>query len=638
MEVKKKKWVQNVKKIIKFIKTYCVKNKNILLISLPFILMHVFTFIMCLNIKYSFHNHIAPILFSLSWIVLFIGISINLKKTFGKIFYILITTIFTIIFVINTVYYSMMNNVFDLNLLKSINEGAPYALDALKTCSPIAYLAFIAVITSIIIGLKSFKSDPKTPHKNLLYVLAIAVILHLIAPLTLGRANKELTWSSWRNARNIYNSFNDTNKSIKISGFFEYEIRNFYLTFLKTSEQENAEDLEFLENAYTYKENAKNKYTGIFKDKNLIIVQLEGMDNWIVSKENTPTIYKMMNEGINFTNHFSFYNGGGSTFNSEFAINTGFVTPFSYTQNAYSFNKNDFSYSLANIFKANDYSVNAFHMNSGEYYSRTINYKTWGYDNYYGLKDEGTYSDSSYELDRELILNEHFNELMFPEDKKFVDYVITYSGHVPFTNTKGVCKKLYDLDNEDKETEFVEMTEEECVIRQNKETDYMMSLLLDTLKEKKLLDSTVILVITDHYLYTLEDKEIIAKYKPTDNNLINKTPFFIWSKNIKSATIKEVTSQLNVLPTILNLFGEKYNANNYIEEDALANNYRGIAFFSDYSWYDGNVYVDGGVVTNNKKIKLEDLENKNYKVSYLTKKNDLTLKYNYFKKIKSDES
>ena len=600
--------------------------------------MHIFTFIMCLNIKYSFHNHIAPVLFSLSWIVLFIGISINLKKTFGKIFYILITTIFTIIFVINTVYYSMMNNVFDLNLLKSINEGAPYALDALKTCSPIVYLAFITIIASIIIGLKSFKSDLKTPHKNLLYVLAIAVILHLIAPLTLGRANKELTWSSWRNARNIYNSFNDTNKSIKISGFFEYEIRNFYLTFLKTSEQENAEDLEFLENAYTYKENAKNKYTGIFKDKNLIIVQLEGMDNWIVSKENTPTIYKMMNEGINFTNHFSFYNGGGSTFNSEFAINTGFVTPFSYTQNAYSFNKNDFSYSLANIFKANDYSVNAFHMNSGEYYSRTINYKTWGYDNYYGLKDEGTYSDSSYELDRELILNEHFNELMFPEDKKFVDYVITYSGHVPFTNTKGVCKKLYDLDNEDKETELVEMTEEECVIRQNKETDYMMSLLLDTLKEKKLLDSTVILVITDHYLYTLEDKEIIAKYKPTDNNLINKTPFFIWSKNIKSATIKEVTSQLNVLPTILNLFGEKYNANNYIEEDALANNYRGIAFFSDYSWYDGNVYVDGGVVTNNKKIKLEDLENKNYKVSYLTKKNDLTLKYNYFKKIKSDES
>ena len=69
------------------------------------------------------------------------------------------------------------------------------------------------------------------------------------------------------------------------------------------------------------------------KGKNLIIIQLEGMDNWIVNKNDTPNIYKMMNNSINFTKHYSFYNGGGSTFNSEFAINTGYVTPFSYTKN-----------------------------------------------------------------------------------------------------------------------------------------------------------------------------------------------------------------------------------------------------------------------------------------------------------------
>ena len=45
----------------------------------------------------------------------------------------------------------------------------------------------------------------------------------------------------------------------------------------------------------------------------------------------------MMNNGYNFTNHYSFYTGGGSTFNSEFAVNTGFITPLSYTQNAYTF-------------------------------------------------------------------------------------------------------------------------------------------------------------------------------------------------------------------------------------------------------------------------------------------------------------
>ena len=49
-------------------------------------------------------------------------------------------------------------------------------------------------------------------------------------------------------------------------------------------------------------------------------------------------------------------------------------------------------------------------MNTGEYYTRDINYKNWGYDDYYSLIDDGNYEDASYQLDRELILNEFFYE------------------------------------------------------------------------------------------------------------------------------------------------------------------------------------------------------------------------------------
>ena len=226
---------------------------------------------------------------------------------------------------------------------------------------------------------------------------------------------------------------------------------------------------------------------------------------------------------------------------------------------------------------------------------------------------------------------------MFNTETPFVDYVITYSGHLPFTNTKEVCKILYDEDNANNpNVEFVEMTELECIKRQNQETDYMVKLLINNLKEKGLYDNTVIVFFSDHYLYTVSDKTILDKYKNTSNNLINKTPFFIWSKDTKKESIKKVTSQLEILPTILNLFGIKYNPNNYIGKNALANNYEGIAFFSDYSWYDGNVYVENGEVTNKKKISKNKLEEKNYYISYITKKNDLTLKYNYFKKIKDN--
>jgi len=492
----------------------------------------------------------------------------------------------------------------------------------------------------IILGYKHIPDNEKNHKKILGIIVIIFIILHTITPYTLGKPNKSLTWSSWKNPRNIYISFNDNNKSMKISGFYEYCIRNFYVTFLKTEKTENSEDIEFLNIAFADSNEHNNKYTGIFKDKNLIIVQLEGLDNWIMTKEDTPTFYNMQNNAYNFNNHFSYYNGGGSTFNSEFAVNTGFITPLSYTQNAYTFNKNSFPYSMANLFKNLGYSVNAFHMNNGEYYSRAVNYKNWGYDNYYGLLDMFDYKDDSYMLDRELILNEKFNELIFPTEGKFVDYIIAYSGHFPFTNTKGVCKLLYDIDHaeENLDNERMPMTEEECIRRQAKETDYMMELIIQNLKEKNLYDNTVVVVFTDHYLYTIENKDTLAKYKETSNNLINKTPFFIWSKDTKKTNITKVTSQLNILPTLLNLFGITHNTNNYIGSDALDPKYEGIVFFSDYSWYDGNVYVENGEVINNKSISYEKLEEKNYYVSNITKKNDLALKFNYFKNKKKGDT
>ena len=210
---------------------------------------------------------------------------------------------------------------------------------------------------------------------------------------------------------------------------------------------------------------------------------------------------------------------------------------------------------------------------------------------------------------------------------------------VPFDNTSGVCKMLYEIDREENGTsneEFVQMSEEECARRQSKETDYMVELLLNKLREKDLLKNTVLVIFTDHYLFTLKDQSILSKYKNTSNNLINNTPWFIWSSNIDDKKINKVTSQLNILPTIINLFGISYSSNDYVAEDALSNKYSPIVFFDDYSWYDGDTYVEGGVRKSGKKISKDKLEEKNEYVNYASKKNDLTLKFNYFKKQSSE--
>ena len=630
------------------------KHIYIIYMALPFLAMDIITRIFGKDISFYSFFKLPPNLFTITWIFLFLGLTLTFKKRIGRIIYFFTSVIFLFIFLTNNVYYSLTKTYFDFNLVESASEGAPYIIDTLKNTNFLVYLSFIFIILLIIKGIKSIPYKTKNNYKSIFIVLISFAIIHTLIPITLGKANSELTWSSWRNPRNVYISFNDNNKSMKVSGIYEYTVRNFYITFFKTEKQENSEDIEFLNNSFADDSNNQNKYTGIFKGKNVIFIQLEGLDNWLLTEETTPTLYNMLNNSIVFNNHYSYYNGGGSTFNSEFAVNTGFITPLSYTQNAYTFNKNNFPYSMAHLFKKEGYTVNAFHMNTGEYYSRTTNYKNWGYDNYYGLIDIENYKDETYRLDRNLILNEKFNNLIFhtdDPDNLFVDYLITYSGHLPFTNTKGVCKMLYDEDvaksieenttetndetsKEVPTPEFVQMSELECIKRQAKETDYMFELLLQNLEEKGLIDNTILVVFTDHYLYTIEDKSILDNYKDTSNNLINKTPFFIWSKDGKRTNINKVTSQLNILPTTLNLFGINYNSNNYIGKDALDPNYEGIVFFSDYSWYDGSIYVENGEITNNKNATYEYLEEKNYYISHLTKKNDLALKYNYFKNHK----
>lgn len=632
----------NMNKIKGFLKNffdYICKYKEIILLALPFLILDLTTRIFFPTSFVSFW-YIVPNLFTILWCFLFLGIVFSFKSKIGRKIYVLILVCAMFIFLLNNVYYSMTDNFFDFSLIEMARESTSYIFDTLLKAKIWIYLVCLAVMIFGIWVLKMIPNKKENDYKNLIVIFVLFLVFHSFIPFLYGKANNELTWNTWKNKRNVYINFNDNNKSMAITGLYEYTCRNIYVTFFKTKKTNNQIELNFLEEVFNNDDTkSSNEYTGIFKNKNVIFLQLEGLDSWLLTEKDTPNLYNLMNSSFNFTNHFSYYNGGGSTFNSEFAVNTGYITPLSYNQNAYTFNKNLFNYSMANMFKDAGYLVNAFHMNSKEFYSRGINYSNWGFDNYYGLKDMVNYNDNSYMLDTELINNDTFYDLMFHSDKRFVDYIITYSPHMPFNQSKGVCKLILDkeketsLDSEKSEESIqqVELTEEECARLQANETDKMIGLLIQALRDNNLYDNTVLVVFTDHYLYTLDDMTILDKYKKTDNNLINHTPFFIWSSNIKMKEIKEVTSQLSILPTVLNLFGIDYNSNYYIGTDALSNDYKGIVLFSDASWYDGNVYVDGGMVTNNQHISSEDLERKNSYIDYIIKKNDLVLKYDYFK-------
>lgn len=634
------------------LKNFWKKYSFLFILVFPFLAMDVGMRIVGIKINYFRGEMVLPnILFIAIWVALAVGITVSLKKTAARIFYGIFFAVFFVMFLTNGIYYSLTGYFFSFNLLLMAGEGSEYITDTILNASPLFYLMALGVLGLFIIAEIKMPSREKNSYGKILLTVCVFLILHMATPVLLGASNDELSWDTWRNPHNVYINFNDSNKNMKICGLFEYTVRDFYMTFLKSEEPEDESELEFLEQAYSAQTlHEENLFTGIFEGKNVIFLQLEGMDSWLLNEEDTPNLYALMEDSLIFENHFSYYNGGGSTFNSELAVNTGFITPISYTRNAYTFNTNLFAYSLPNMFKERGYSVNAFHMNTEEYYSRGINYKNWGYDNYYGLIDEQHYSDLSYELDRELIENEAFYDRLFHQEGNFVHYIITYTPHTPFTASKGMGQYLAELVYDG---EVPDLDEEACARMYAAETDYMVELLIQGLKDNGLYDNTVIVAYADHYLYTLNDKTILEQYKNTENNLVNQTPFFIWSSDLEElpsasaasevslpVRVDKVNSQLDILPTVLNMFGFQYVEEYYMGNDIFDDNYTGYAFFSDYSWYNGIVYAVGAdeyEFVGDTKMSEEEIAEIYSLIADTIKKNDLTLKYDYFRKLPESE-
>ncbi len=388
---------QTIKNFFHNIKKCIVTHRYTIYLAIPFLLMDIITRIFGYKIGYFPTFYPAPNIFTLVWIFLFLGIVTCLKGIGSKIAYWTLFSLFFILFLTNTIYYSFTSFYFSFNLMLMAGEGSSYIWDTIIHANPLIYvLAVFIVIIAVVVFKKAPEKKVFRP-KRLGVIFLIFIALHLLAPLCLGFANSNLKWSSFRNPRNIYNSYSDSNKSMRVSGLYEYSFRNFYITFLKPKENINSEDKEFLDNIYTEEDTKQpDEYTGIFKNKNVIFLQLEGMDDWLLTPKTTPNLYGLMENSINFKDHYSIYTGGGSTFNSEFAVNTGFTTPVSYTENVYTLNTNTFDYTMAKLFKKEGYAVNAFHMNTSGFYSRGINYKAWGYDNYFGLQDIASYDTLDY--------------------------------------------------------------------------------------------------------------------------------------------------------------------------------------------------------------------------------------------------
>ena len=177
--------------IIKYITNFILKYLYIFYMILPLISMDLITRIFGYNIDFYELTGISPNLFTLSYIFLFIGISLSLKKKIGKKIYLSINILFHILFLVHNVYYSMTNTFFDFNLLESASEGSPYILDTIKNAKPIVYISAIFIIYLINLGYKRIPYKTKNNYPTTILICIIFLLFHSYIPTTLGKANEE---------------------------------------------------------------------------------------------------------------------------------------------------------------------------------------------------------------------------------------------------------------------------------------------------------------------------------------------------------------------------------------------------------------------------------------------------------------
>lgn len=247
-------------------------------------------------------------------------------------------------------------------------------------------------------------------------------------------------------------------------------------------------------------------YRGIAKDMNVIVVQLESIQNFVIGqtingKEITPNLNKFFAENIEVTNmHASSYT---TTADSEHS----FITSMYPLENGEAFSKyysNTYDDIFTNLKEAGYINTYA-HGNHSYFWNRKNVFSKYPVDKIYFLD---TFKDTSERirtyLSDELLYRQVIDELDLSQGKVFVDLVAA-SSHKPF-ELSGI------IDKESKVTidvgEYVGKPLGNYLESCNY-ADYAFGILLEKLKEKGMYDNTVLLVYGDHYGMTMYDEDFI---------------------------------------------------------------------------------------------------------------------------------
>lgn len=384
----------------------------------------------------------------------------------------------------------------------------------------------------------------------------------------------------------------------------------------------------------------KNEMTGLFKDKNLIIILMESVNEIsVLNEEYFPTMYKMYHEGIAFTNNFSPRNNC-STGNNEFTVLSSlFTINNTCTTNSYASNK--YFQGSFNVFNRAGYKTAAFHDYTQKFYRRATILPNLGANKYYGVEALGIPYETAYTEADDKDMFKAAQKYYMDEDK-FMAYFATVSPHQSYISSQTCSDRYFD-----KYRALGYSANLSRYLSKLQVMDEAFAELLKELEETGKLEDTVIAVFGDHYPYGLSDAQINEYLKKnnasytvsrnsTTNKNVDRTPMIIYNAGMEPVVYEDYTTIIDLLPTLLNLFDVEYDPRLYLGTDAFSESHASRAVFADGSWASSRGYyhapnskmnyLEGADAYTN-----EEIVSINKEISNRQKMSALAIKNNYFK-------
>lgn len=312
----------------------------------------------------------------------------------------------------------------------------------------------------------------------------------------------------------------------------------------------------------------KVEYNGIAEGKNVIILQLESVQNFVVNrtingKEITPNLNKFLKENIKINNmHATSYT---TTADSEHSV----ITSLYPLENGEAFAKyygNTYDH-IFQMFKDKGYYTMYAHGNHSYFWNRKNVTTKLEIDEVDFLDD---FKDRS-ELIRTYLSDEllykqtldKFEEKVKNGDKPVVYDLVAASSHKPF-ELAGIKDKYSKVSIDIGDLEGTELGN---YLEAVNYADYAFGIFIDLLKEKGLYDDTVIIVFGDHYGMQMYDENLIEFLGYNKNNYNDARMQFEFSNvlagmripGMDNVEIDEAVSKNDIKPTLAQICGLEDN-------------------------------------------------------------------------------